>query len=241
MIDPRRCICLWSGPRNVSTALLYAFGERADFEAVDEPLYAHYLRVSGAEHPGHDVVLSAMDRDGPRVIEEVMLAPLEKPYRFIKSMAHHLVELDWAFLDRMTNVLLTRDPREVLPTLSVQIPEPRLRDAGYAVQVDLLRREQARGVDPLVLDARLLLEDPAGVLASLCERLGIPFLPEMLNWEAGPKPYDGVWAPYWYHNVHKSTGFMPYRPKTEPLDPDLQPLLERCRPLYEELLAHAIR
>lgn len=240
MIDKARCICLWSGPRNVSTALLYSFAQRSDCEVLDEPLYGYYLQATGARHPGREAVLAAMETDGERVVEQVMLADARKPYRFIKSMAHHLAGLDRGFLGKMTNLLLIRDPAEVLPTLAVQVPRPRLRDTGYAVQVELLRGALERGETPLVLDARLLLEDPGGVLSRLCERLGLAFDPTMTRWPAGPKPFDGVWAPHWYHNVHRSTGFNPYRPKCEPVPEELLGLLARCKPLYEELYRHAI-
>ena len=237
--DPLR-LCLWSGPRNVSTALMYSFAQRADTEAVDEPLYGHYLRVSGAEHPGGDTVLAAMETNGEAVVRDVILAPSARPIRFFKMMAHHLTDLDEGFLDRTTNALLTRHPREVLPTLSVQVPNPTLRDTGYQHQVDLLRRDLAAGRRPLVIEARELLLSPPTVLERLCERVGIAFDPAMLSWPPGPKDCDGVWAPWWYHNVHRSTGFLPWQPKDEPLPPELAPLLEQCLPLYEELSQHAI-
>lgn len=241
MAPPTIRLCLWSGPRNVSTALLYAFAQRTDTRVLDEPLYAHYLRVTGAPHPGREAVLEAQDPDGERVLREQVFGPCDRPVLFCKMMAHHLVDLDLAFLDRTVNVLLTRDPREVLPTLTVQVPDAALRDAGYARQVDVLRRELAAGRQPLVLDARILLEDPAGVLRTLLAGLDLPFDAAMLDWPAGPKSFDGVWASHWYHNVHRSTGFQPWRPKREPFPAHLEPLLAACRPYYEELLAHAIR
>ncbi len=240
MVKDALRICLWSGPRNVSTALLYAFAERPDTVGVDEPLYAHYLRVTGARHPGREDVLAAQDQDGERVIRDIVLGPTELPVLFCKMMAHHLVDLDWGFLERTANVILTRDPSEVLQTLTVQIPDAVLRDAGYENQVRLLRRDLEAGREPLVLDAKRLLEAPGAVLRTLCERLGLAFDPTMLTWPPGPKPYDGVWAPHWYHNVHRSTGFKPYKPKTTPFPDRLEPLLDVCRPYYEELVAHAI-
>ncbi len=230
-------ICLWSGPRNVSTALMYAFAQRRDTRCVDEPLYGHYLAVSGAEHPGGADVMSAMDCDGARVVRDVVLGPCEAEVKFLKMMAHHLTGLDWGFLDQTCNVILTRDPREVLASLVSQVPEPELRDTGFAEQVRLLQRFP----DAPVVDARELLTDPAAVLAELCRRLGLEFEPGMLRWPPGPKSCDGVWAPHWYHNVHRSTGFQPYRPKTRPLARSLEPLEAKCRPLYEILYAQAIR
>ncbi|HEV7516997.1 MAG TPA: sulfotransferase family protein, partial [Thermoanaerobaculia bacterium] len=200
-------LSVWSGPRNVSTALMYSFAQRPDVRVVDEPLYAHYLRVTGAPHPGREVVLAGQDGHGQRVVEQVILGPSDRPVLFMKQMAHHLVDLDWSFLRRTANVLLVRDPAEVLTSLVKHLPNPQLRDTGFAVQSQLLEQLSAWGQPPLVIDAAEILLDPAGVLASLCERLGIPFDPSMLSWPPGPRAEDGVWAPYWYSEVHRSTGF----------------------------------
>ena len=118
-------ICLWSGPRNVSTAIMYAFARRSDTRVVDEPLYGHYLRVSGAEHPGRDEVLAAMDCDGQRVIRDVVFGPCDRSVLFLKQMARHLMEMETSFLSRTINVLLIQDPREMLPTLAKNIPMPK--------------------------------------------------------------------------------------------------------------------
>ncbi|HEX4953771.1 MAG TPA: sulfotransferase family protein [Thermoanaerobaculia bacterium] len=233
-------IHLWSGPRNVSTALMYSFAQRPDTRVVDEPLYGHYLRVSGANHPGAREVMAAMDTDGERIVREVLLGPVDKPIVFFKQMAHHLVELDRGFLAQGANVLLIRDPREMLPSLVNQIPSPTLRDTGLAVQTELFDQLVALGQDPPILEARRLLMDPPTVLAKLCERLSIPFYESMLSWPAGARPEDGVWAPHWYHNVHRSNGFEPYRPKSEPFPERLLPLLEESRPHFERLAALAI-
>lgn len=232
---------MWSGPRNVSTALMYAWRQRSDTRVLDEPLYGHYLRVTGAPHPGRDEVLAAMDTDGDRVVREVLLGPVGADVLFVKNMAHHLAGLDRAPLAPLVHALLTRDPREMLPSLSVQVPEPTLRDTGLAEQVELLETEPGAGRDPVVLEARELLRDPRGVLREACRRFGLPFEDAMLSWPAGPKPEDGVWAPHWYASVHRSTGFAPYHPKEESFPERLEPLLEECLPLYERLAEHAIR
>lgn len=234
-------LCLWSGPRNVSTALMYSFAQRNDTQVVDEPLYAHYLRVSGADHPGKGEVMAALENDGERVVRETILGPCDQPVLFMKQMAHHLVELDWAFLKKTTNVLLVRDPVEMLPSLAQNLTWPTLRDTGLAKQTELLDTLRAWGQDPPVLEARELLLDPDGVLRQLCERLGIPFQEKMLNWPAERRPEDGVWAKYWYQNVHRSTGFQPYRQKEEPFPPNLLPMLQECRPHYDKLYAAAIK
>ncbi len=237
--ETRMRICLWSGPRNVSTALMYAFAQRPDTRVVDEPLYAHYLRVSGADHPGRETVLASQDADGNRVVRDVILGPCDRPVLFAKNMAHHLVDLDLSFLDRTINVILTRDPREMLPSLVHQIPEPTLRDTGLDRQCALLDYLTERGQDVPVLIAREVLEDPETVLRELSARIGLPFAPAMLHWEMGPNPADGVWASIWYHNIHRSTGFKPYEPKNEPVPERILPLLETCRPLFERLVMHA--
>jgi len=232
---------VWSGPRNVSTALMYSFAQRSDTRVVDEPLYAHYLRVSGAEHPGRDVVLAAQDVDGERVVRDVVLGACDRPVLFLKQMAHHLVDVDRAFLRRTRNVLLTRDPEDMLPSLAETLPRPMLRDTGYAVQTELLRELEAVGQEPPVLVARELLADPRAVLSELCRRLGIEFDPAMLSWTPGPRAEDGVWAPFWYANVHRSSGFQRATTLRAAFPDRLRPLLEECRPQYAELERRAIR
>ena len=233
-------LSVWSGPRNVSTALMYAFRQRPDTLVVDEPLYGHYLKVTPAKHPGDDEVLAAMDTDGGRVVREVLLGPCERPVHLFKNMAHHLAGLDRGFLGGLTNVLLTRDPAEMLPSLARQLPNPTLRDTGLLYQTEILDDVLGQGLDPVVLDAKQLLLDPPGVLRSACDRLGIPFHEAMLRWPAGPKPEDGVWAKHWYANVHASTGFSPYNPRTGDFPERLKPLLEESVPLYERLRGYAI-
>lgn len=233
-------LSVWSGPRNVSTALMYSFRQRPDTLVVDEPLYGHYLEVTGAPHPGIEEVMDALDRDADRIVREVLLGPCRRPVHFFKNMAHHLTGLDRGFLEGITNVLLTRDPAEMLPSLDTQLPNPTMRDTGLSQQAEILDHILARGGDPIVLDAKRLLSAPATVLERLCDRLGIPFHDAMLRWPPGPKPEDGAWAKYWYANVHASTGFSPYTQSTKPFPDHLKPLLEACEPLYERLLQYAI-
>jgi hypothetical protein len=173
-------------------------------------------------------------------VRTAILGPCERPVHFFKNMAHHLAGLDRGFLRSITNVLLTRDPREMLPSLARQMPSPTLRDTGLAQQVEVLDLMLAEGENPIVLDAKELLLDPEGVLRRTCERIGLPFVGAMLSWPAGPKPEDGVWAEHWYQNVHASTGFGAYRPKRDPLPRRLEPLLAECAPLYERLREHAV-
>lgn len=235
-------ICLWSGPRNVSTALMYSFAQRPDTTVIDEPLYGHYLRVSQADHPGREEVVSTMDCDGDRVMR-TLLDPgtaRPRPVQFMKHMAHHLVSIDRSFLDQVVNVLLIRDPMDMLPSLMQQLPRATLADTGLKMQWQLFEELQSRGRQPAVIDSRELLLDPESVLEQLCDSIGLPFTDAMLTWPAGGNPADGIWARHWYHAVHKSTGFSPYRPKTS-FPTHLLGLLAECRPWYEKLYAQALR
>lgn len=235
-------VCLWSGPRNVSTALMYSFAQRADTRVFDEPLYGHFLRVTGADHPGRDEIMAQIDCDGPAVMRRLLDEAERGGYLlFMKQMAHHLVELDRGFLRQTENVLLIRNPRDVLLSLVHQIPEPSLADTGIGVQSALYEELRTLGQDPPVVDSRELLLAPREVLRELLTGLGLPFDEAMLSWSAGARPEDGVWAPHWYENVHRSTGFAPYRPKTEPFPRRLSSLLDECMPHYERLSEAAIR
>lgn len=234
-------VCLWSGPRNVSTALMYSFAQRPDTRVVDEPLYGHFLRVTGTIHPGRDEVLASVDCDGDRVMRELIdHAPDGPPVLFLKQMAHHLVDLDESFLERTRNIFLVRDPEQMLPSLTIQLPGAGLTDTGLRRQWELYEQLVASGQHPAIIDSRELLLDPKGVLAALCDHLEIPFFDDMLSWEAGPREEDGIWAPHWYHAVHESTGFSAYQHKTDFPD-HLRRLLAECAPWYDKLYAHAIR
>lgn len=241
MTDDVLRICLWSGPRNVSTAVMYAFRERSDTSVVDEPLYAHYLATTGVEHPAVQDVIAAQDTDGDSVVENVILGPSPTPVRFFKNMAHHLGGIDRRFLDRVRNVILTRDPAEMLPSLVNQVRSPTLDGTSLPQQVALLDDMLERSETPIVLESSALLDDPEGVLRQTCELLGIPWDPAMLSWPQGPKPEDGVWAPHWYDSVHRSTGFDRARQSKRDFPARLKPLLAECAPLYARLAAHALR
>jgi hypothetical protein len=220
---------------------MYSFAQRQDVRVVDEPLYGHYLRVSGAEHPGGDEVIAKSNCDGDAVMQELLALSAQIPETlFIKHMAHHLVQIDLQFLRHTRNVFLVRDPREMLPSLTIQVPHASLADTGLKRQCELLRDLQERGQPTVVLDSRELLLDPESVLRELCARLDLPFEKSMLQWPAGPRAEDGVWARHWYHAVHKSTGFAKYQPKHD-FPAALQALLEECQPWYNELFARAIR
>ncbi len=233
-------INVWSSPRNLSTALMYSWRERADTTVVDEPLYAHYLASTGRLHPGREEVLASQISDGARVVEEVVLGEYETPIVFFKQMAGHLIGLDRAFLSQCSNVLLTRDPFDMLTSLQRQLPDATIDDTGFVELVEILDGLVTAGETPVVIDSKHLLLDPPGVLHDLCERLGVPFDEAMLSWPRGPKPEDGVWAPHWYDAVHDSTGWSPWRPKHAELLPRLEPVLVEAMALHERLLPYRI-
>lgn len=235
-------INLISGPRNVSTALMYAFEQRGDTTVVDEPLYGFYLKKSGADHPGKEEVLKAQGADAQQVINEIILGHYSNPVLFVKNMAHHIAESDWSFLEKVENVFLVRNPVEMLTSFLKTIPEPTLADTAYKQQYELFEYvRESKGRPPVVIDSKELLLDPPAVLKSLCIRLAIPYRETMLQWEPGPIPEDGIWAKYWYNNVHRSTGFKPYKPKDEAVPERFSELLERCTFYYNQLNEYSIK
>lgn len=232
---------MWSGPRNVSTAMMYSWRQRSDTAVWDEPMYGHYLAHTGVDHPGRDRILASVPTDAAEIVRRMAEDPCPAPVWFFKNMAHHLAGFDWSIVDRVEGFLLTRDPRDQLPSLAAGLGRvPTMRDAAYEVQARIVDRLLAAGRRPIVVDSRDLLDDPAGVLAALCDSLELTFEPAMLEWPAGPKPEDGVWASHWYARVHQTTGFAAYRPSAEGLVPELRPLYERCAPLYQQLREHTI-
>ena len=240
MADQTTRICLWSGPRNVSTALMYSFAQRSDCRVFDEPLYAHYLRHTDADeyHPGAEDILATMENDGEKVVE-MMMGPHDKPVVFFKHMTHHLFELKLDFLKDCIHVILTRDPREMLVSFDKVIPNPTVQDVGYEAHLMLMDQLERIGEKAIVIDSKDILVDPRKALSRLCREIGIPFEKSMLSWEAGARPEDGCWAKYWYANVHKSTGFQPYRKKEEAFPERLVPLLEKCEVIYSKILESA--
>ena len=238
-MDETKRICLWSGPRNISTALMYSFAQRDDTTVVDEPLYAHYLTSSDAHqyHPGADEVIAAQPTDGEQVVREEILGDYKTPVVFFKHMTHHLVDLDWRFLEETLNLILTRNPREVLPSYARQVECPTVRDLGYAKHLELVEYLEKIGQQPKIIDAKEILKNPEEKLSEVCSFLEIPFDKSMLSWEAGPRPEDGIWARHWYRSVHQSTGFRPYMPKSEPVPEHLKDLLEDCEKIYNKLLS----
>jgi hypothetical protein len=241
MTQPTLRINCWSGPRNVSTALMRSFAQRADARVVDEPLYGHYLATTGAPHPSRDELVEVLETDAEAVTRDVILGRCDRGILFLKQMVHHLTpDLDLSFLDACANVLLIRDPAEVIASLVRQLPSPTMRDVGLGRQMELFDDLKERGQDPPVLDARQLLLDPEHVLRGLCEHLGIGWDEAMLSWPPGPHPDDGPWGRYWYESLWRSTGFAPYEPREPQVPDECRGLLAECRGYYDELSKHAL-
>lgn len=229
---------MWSGPRNLSTALMRSFENRADCSVVDEPLYAAYLHTTGLDHPGRDEVIASQPTSPSVVVEELTTGPVPTPVQYQKHMTHHVLpDVPRGPLDSLTHAFLVRDPERVLTSYAKVREEPTLEDLGLPQQLELF--ETYGGP---VVDAADVLRDPRGTLTLLCAALGIGFDEAMLSWPAGPRKTDGVWAPYWYAGVEASTGFAPYSPGADdPLPDRLAPLLERCLPYYEALAPYRLR
>ena len=237
-------IAMWSGPRNVSTAMLRSFGARADTWVSDEPLYAYYLKATGLPHPHAEEIVARHESDWRRVVEELTGPPPGgRTVWYQKHMAHHLLpEVDRSWLDGFVQAFLLREPRAMLTSLLEKLERVRLEDTGLPQQLELFRaRLEAEGRPPAVVDAKEILTDPEGVLRALCERLGIAFDPAMLSWEAGPRETDGCWGPYWYAGTYASTGFAPYRPKEARVPAEYEELARRCEEIYDEMARHRIQ
>lgn len=231
---------LISGPRNVSTALMYSFAQRTDTFVLDEPFYAVYLSRSKAVHPGTETVLLALPQTEEEVINKISLSQ-EKPVLFLKNMAHHMEVLDNPFIHGAVNIFLIRDPKQIIASYSKVIREPVMRDIGIEFQYTLFSQLLDKGHEPMVIDSGFLLKDPAAVLQKLCLRCGLEFEQRMVHWPKGPKPYDGVWAKYWYANVHQSSGFDRQPASSQPLPAGLQGLYKEAASFYEKLVPFSIK
>ena len=237
-------IAMWSGPRNISTAMMRAWENRGDTAVWDEPLYAYYLARTGVEHPGAEEVIAAGETDW-RAVVAALTGPVPggRAIFFQKHMTHHLldeVERDW--LGEVRNCFLIRDPREVIASYARVRGEVTVEDVGIPQQAAIFDAVcRLTGTTPPVLEAADVLRDPRGVLAALCVAVGVPFTERMLSWPPGRRDSDGVWAPWWYAQVEASTGFAPYAPKAHHLPEHLAPLAARCMSDYERLAAHRLR
>ena len=237
-------IAMWSGPRNISTAMMRAWENRGDTAVWDEPFYAYYLDATGIDHPVDAQVIAAGETDWRRVVERLLgEVPGGCPVFFQKHMTHHLLpKIDRGWMAAVVNCFLIRDPREVLASYARMRSTVTLEDIGVVQQAEIFDFVEARCArTPFVLDARDVLENPRGVLSALCAEVGVEFTDRMLAWAPGPRESDGVWASHWYRSVHQSSGFQPYVPKAHLLADHLEPLARECEPCYRRLWERRLR
>jgi hypothetical protein len=239
-------IAMWSGPRNLSTAMMRAFSSRPDTAVLDEPFYAHYLAQTGIDHPGRDAVIAAYESDWNKVIKFITgPIPRGNSVWYQKHMAHHMLDPNDSRRllehESLTHAFLIRDPVDVISSYTKVHPRMSLAETGLPYQVDLFAGVKKRiGHAPPVIDARDVLTDPRRTLARLCQSLGIDFTDQMLRWPTGAHPDDGNWAPHWYASVYESKGFEPYKARHQIVAPEFQPMLAEARRLYESLAAHKL-
>ncbi len=223
---------MWSGPRNLSTAMMYAFGNRADFAVWDEPFYAPYLAATGLDHPMRAEILAAHETDPAKVAMRCLDSiPAQKPHFYMKHMPHHMLPdfpLDWA--GDCVNIHLIRHPARVIASYGAKHDQMGVDDIGFAAQTALHDR-----IGGLVIDSADIRADPRGMMEKLCAAIGLPFDPAMLSWPAGPRTDDGVWAQHWYNAVHQSTGFAGAEGPLPVLKEQQRKLLDQALEHYEAL------
>ena len=234
--DMTQRIAMWSGPRNLSTAMMYSFAARGDARVVDEPFYAAFLAQSGADHPMRRAVLASQPND-PAEVAKSLVSPVSEPVFYQKHMAHHM-HPDWsgAWMDGMQHVLLIRHPARVIASYAKKREAPSLDDLGFARQAQVLRRTDA----PIVIDSSDIRANPSAMLKLLCEQIDIPWTSKMLRWKKGGHPQDGAWAPHWYGAVHASTGFDGAEADLPVLQGLYARLAEAAMPHYETLAARKL-
>lgn len=228
-------IAMWSGPRNLSTAMMYSFGNRADFAVMDEPFYAAYLAATGVDHPMRAEILAAQDNDPAKVA--ALCAQPGGPHMYMKHMPHHMLDgfpMDWA--KGCVNIHLIRHPARVIASYAAKREAPSFADIGFGQQTALY--DQIGG---LVIDSADIRADPEGMLRKLCSAIDLPFDPAMLSWPAGARPEDGVWASHWYGAVHQSTGFAGAEGPLPKVSGEEEQLLEEALPHYNMLYDQRIK
>jgi Sulfotransferase domain len=234
-------LAMWSGPRNISSAMMRAWENRGDCAVVDEPLYAHYLAHTGLDHPGREAVIAAGEIDWRKVAARLTgPVPEGKPIWYQKHMTHHLLpHIGREWLGELTHAFLIRDPREVVLSYVKSRPDVTAEDIGLLQQLEIFEYLRGRsGVTPPVIDAGEFLKDPERQLRALCARLDVEFTARMLSWPAGGRASDGAWAPYWYGSVLLSTGFEPYRDRDRRVPGAFRDVIDAIMPAYEALFAH---
>ena len=238
-------IAMWSGPRNISTAMMRAWGNRSDTAVVDEPLYAYYLETTGKDHPMAAEVLAQGETNLQKILEESTKEPIPggKRIYFQKHMTHHLLpEIDRGWIVDLTNCFLIRDPREVILSYIKKNPDPGLDELGFVQQCEIFEFVRKRtNSTPPVVDARDVLKNPERMLRALCNAIGVEFDQAMLSWPPGLRETDGIWAKHWYDAVARSTSFEPYKPREGKIPESLDKIYELCRDCYHELYQHRLK
>ena len=241
--DPIR-IGMWSGPRNISTAMMRAWGNRPDTFVWDEPFYAYYLRETRLDHPGAEEVIAHGETDWRKVAAQLIgPVPGGKRIYYQKQMTHHLLpEMDRTWLGSVTNCFLIREPAEVIISYIKKNNDPTLEDIGFVQQAEIFDWVSAHsGSVPPVIDAHDVLENPERILRLLCDAVGVEFMEAMLSWPPGLRETDGIWAKHWYGEVAKSTGFQKRSDRTHPpVPPHLSDVYDRSREYYDRLYEHRL-
>ncbi|CAI8603420.1 unnamed protein product [Vicia faba] len=228
----------WSAPRSLSTSLMYSFSQRDDIEILDEPLYANFLKICGFNRPYREQLLQEMESDGNKVVTDIIYGPGNNKYRFCKHISkQRVLGLPEDLMKKGKHFILIRNPLDILPSFD-KVVSPSFFELGLLELLHIYNELSESGKPPPVIDAEELQKDPEATLRGLCDDLEIPFQPSMLSWEAGPKPIDGLWAPWWYNTVHKSTGFKEQKKYPKPFPFALYDLLEQTLPLYNMLRRH---
>jgi hypothetical protein len=238
-------IAMWSGPRNISTAMMRSWGNRPDTFVCDEPFYAFYLRATGLPHPGVEEVIATGETNPRKVIDRLVgELPDGKRIFYQKQMTHHLLpEIDRSWLSAVTNCFLIRDPAEVIVSYIRKNNDPTLEDVGFVQQMEIFDWVcRQTGAIPPVIDAHDVLENPERTLRRLCEAVRVEFDGAMLAWPPGLRETDGSWAKHWYGEVAKTTSFRKPERREPPAVPERsREVWRRARECYEHLEAHRLR
>jgi hypothetical protein len=237
-------IAMWSGPRNISTAMMRAWGNRPDTAVIDEPFYGYYLERTGKRHPGAAEVIAQGETDWRKVVASLTKRPVPsgKQIFFQKQMTHHLLpEVDREWIVDVTNCFLIRDPREVILSYIKKNPEPTLDDLGFVEQCEIFNfvRDRINSVPP-VIDAKNVLENPERTLRLLCDAIGVEFNKGMLSWPPGLRETDGIWAKYWYTEVARSTSFQPHKRREGKVPDGFHEIYQQCQDCYQKLYQHRL-
>lgn len=236
-------LAMWSGPRNLSTAMMRSFGNRPDTVVQDEPFYAWYLAETGIDHPGAAEIIELGETSQERVIESIVgSVPDTVTLHYQKHITTHVLPtLDLSWLPQVEHCFLIRDPVRVVASYAHKRAELVIDDLGYAVQRHLFQRIQRNaGVTPLVVDADRFLQSPESHLRAMCEHVGVSFHHSMLQWSPGVRDTDGPWHKHWYHSVIASTGFIPWSADIPELSGNYRQIAAQCRDDYDALLTHAL-